>query len=119
MEFLCLRKSKVPVKTTHYIVNLDHLVGSDDVPLPYVLIQLYSEEQTKVCRDWFYHFYDRAKASDGETDVRRVLNYMINICESDRMRFDIVDGVLSTKLKDGSIITDMAAAINLCEMDLQ
>lgn len=117
-----LLKSVVSPSTNHYTANLGH-IPPDEIIKPWVVIQLYSDDQKKTLKEWFGSFYDKARVLDIESDARRVLNYMIKIGESDRIRFTIDAGKLIAKYtkanKEVFYISDIDAATQLTQKDEQ
>jgi len=118
MDFLMLLKSAVSPTTPHYTISLKHL-PEEEVVQPWILIQTYSEEQKQELKQWFDSFDKRARDIDVESDTRRVLNYMINLSESDRLRFSIKSGKLVAKYKDDLVLSDLEAAGQLTLRDEQ
>lgn len=113
-----LLKSKVSPTTQHYTVSLKHL-PEEEVVQPWILIQTYSEEQKHELKQWFDCFNKRARDLDVESDTRRVLNHMISLGKSDRLRFSIDSNKLVAKYKNDFIISDLDAARQLTISDEQ
>lgn len=115
-----LLKHTVSPTTPHYTASLKHL-PLEEIVQPWILIQLYEPEQKRYLKEWFGEFHERARALDVETDARRVLNYMIRLGESDRLRFQIKDGKLNAKYissdKEHFYMSDLEAASQLTIKD--
>ena len=117
MDFLMLRKDSVPPKTGHYTMSLKHLTADDNATSSWLLIQIYTPEQDQTLREWIKNYEATARLNDGETDIRRVLNEMVNMSCADRLRFKIEDGVMFSNFPLVGVFTDIDVAKILVTRD--
>ena len=118
MELLILRKKSVSSTTQHYTMNLAHLPLSDDVELPWLVVQLYTEQDRSYWKIWRESLEESCKAHGLDCDIRRLIHFMLLKTGKDRMRVSISDeGVLTATLNDGAVISDLEIVKQIVEID--